>query len=505
MARDCVLSVDQGTSATKALVFDRGGQAIARASVELPTLFPQPGWVEQDPEVIWRTTLDAVRAVLERTGWPDPGLRLGAIGLANQGETVLVWEKDSGRPIHNAIVWQCRRTAGACEALKERGLEPLVRARTGLVLDPYFSASKVAWILDHVPGARRLAREGRLAAGTLDTWLIWKMTGGRELVTDPSTASRTMLFDISGLGWDDELLDLFDIPEGLLARLGPTWGYLGETDPEAFLGLRLPITGSAVDQQAALFGHAAFAAGDAKCTYGTGCFLLANTGSRPALSRHGLLTSVGWVAEGAGCAYVLDGGVFVAGAAVQWLRDGLGLIGAPAETDDLAGRAAGTGGVYFVPSFSGLSAPYWDPHARGTMVGLTRGTTREHVVRATLEAIAYQVRDVLEAARDDLPGCGGAALAVDGGPTANRFLMQFQADILGLPVVASEEKEVTARGAAYLAGLGAGLWTGEDEVAGLGRATRRYEPSMAPEERERLYGGWKRAVARAGAWEEGGA
>ncbi|MGH7268223.1 MAG: glycerol kinase GlpK, partial [Candidatus Rokuibacteriota bacterium] len=457
-----VLALDQGTTGSTALVVDAEGAVRARGYRELPQYFPRPGWVEHDPEEIWRTQLEAASAALAEAG-VAPG-ELAAIGITNQRETTILWERKTGRPVHRAIVWQCRRSAPLCERMRADGLEPLVRQRTGLVCDAYFSGTKIAWLLDEDPALRPRAARGELAFGTVDAWLLWKLTGGRVHATDPSNASRTLCFDLDRLDWDAELTGYLRIPREVFPRVLPSAGVFGETADLGALPAGIPVAGIAGDQQAALFGQGAVRPGDAKNTYGTGCFLLLHTGGRPIRSSRGLLTTVAWSLPGPGgpgVSYALEGAVFVAGAAVQWLRDGLGLIRTAAETDALARSVPDTAGVYLVPAFVGLGAPYWDMYARGTLVGLTRGTTRAHLARAALEAIAYQTRDVLDAMAEDA-GRRPAELRVDGGATENDFLCQFQADVLDVPVLRPRVRETTALGAAYLAGLGVGLWRGPD-------------------------------------------
>jgi glycerol kinase len=493
-----VLALDQGTTGSTALVVDAEGAVRARGYAELTQHYPQPGWVEHDPEEIWSTMGQAARAALAGAG--ITGREVAAVGITNQRETAIVWDRASGVPIHRAIVWQCRRTAALCDELKARGAEPLVRERTGLVLDAYFSGTKIRWLLDHVPGARARAARGALAFGTVDAWLIWKLTGGRVHATDVSNASRTLCLDLRRVDWDAEMLALLQIPRELLPSVVDSSGVCAETSDVGWLPAGVPIAGIAGDQQAALFGQACYAAGSAKNTYGTGCFVLLNTGETPVASGHGLLTTIAWRIAGR-TSYALEGSVFIAGAAVQWLRDGLGLVRQAAETQALAESVADTGGVYFVPAFVGLGAPYWDQYARGTIVGLTRGTTRAHLVRAALEAIAWQSRDVLEAMAADakvrLP-----ALKVDGGAVANDFLCQFQADVLDAAVVRPKVIETTALGAAYLAGLGAGMWRSLDALAERHPVDRTFTPAMDPARRARGYEGWRRAVERARHWEK---
>lgn len=498
MVAKYILGIDQGTTGTKAMIIDDQGNVLAQGYREHRQIFPQPGWVEHDPEEIWLMTMEAVQEALDKTGLA--ALDLAAIGLDNQGETVMAWDKVSGKPYYNAIVWQCRRTAEAAEALKQRpDWEEKVRSKTGLIIDCYFSATKIRWLLDNAEGIGEGLAQGKVLVGTLDSWLIWKMTGGRAHVTDYSTASRTMLFNIHSLEWDAEILAELGIPRELLARVLPTGGTFGYTDKEVFFGASIPITGSAVDQQAALFGQACFEAGMVKNTYGTGCFMLMNTGTKPAVSKNGLLSTVAWGIGQQKVYYALDGGVYVAGSAIQWLRDGIKIIASAADTEQMALSVRDSGGVYFVPAFSGLAAPYWDMWARGTVVGITGSTTREHLVRATLEAIAFQVKEVLMAMEADV-GQRLKVLRVDGGPVQNRFLMQFQADILGIPVEVPEISETTALGAAYLAGLGAKVWQNEDELRGRWKLKRRYEPAMEERVREGLFSNWQAAVRRSQEW-----
>jgi glycerol kinase len=491
-----ILALDQGTSSSRACLVDAEGQICALAARLVPVRYPQPGWVEQDPEEIWQTQLEAARAVLTDAG--ISAAEIAALGITNQRETTVVWERANGQPIHPAIVWQCRRTADRCALLREGGWEPRLREKTGLVPDPYFSGTKIAHILDIVPGARERAERGELCFGTVDTWLVWRLTGGRLYLTDASNASRTLLYNLQTGDWDDEILAELRIPRAMLSEVRASSEVYGETDAHVF-GTPLPLAGIAGDQQAALFGQACFAPGMAKNTYGTGCFLLAHTGAAPVPSRHGLLTTVAWRRDGE-TSYALEGSVFVAGAAVQWLRDGLGLIASAAESEALASSVADTGGVFVVPAFAGLGAPYWDASARGAIVGLTRGTTAAHLVRATLEAIAHQTADVVEAMAADR-GASLQTLRVDGGASANAFLMQRQADLLGLPVERAAIAESTALGAAALAGLGIGLWPSPDALAARWRADQVFEPQISPDERTALRSTWRRAVERARGWE----
>ncbi len=489
-----VLALDQGTTGSAALVFDANGAVRGSADREIAQSYPASGHVEHDPDEIFATTVSVGRNALAAAGI---GARdAAAIGITNQRETTVVWERATGRPIHPAVVWQSRASAAICEALRARGLEGLVRERTGLVIDAYFSATKVRWILDQVPGAQARAAAGELLCGTIDTWLVWKLTGGRAHVTDVSNASRTMVFDIHRRRWDEELMATLDLPRAMFAKAVPSKGVVGETDPAHF-GAPLPIGGIAGDQQAALFGQTCFESGEAKNTYGTGCFLLANTGAIAAPARGGLLTTIAWDI-GDGTRYALEGSAFVTGAAVQWLRDGLGIIASADETDTLASGLPDNAGVYFVPAFTGLGAPHWDMYARGLLIGIERGTTRAHIARATLESTAYQTRDLVEAMT--AAGQPARVLRADGGGTANRFLMQFQADVLGVPVEVAAIQETTALGAAFLAGLAVGVWKTPDELRAKRRVAARYEPKMSADERDGLYAEWRRAVERSRGW-----
>ncbi len=495
-----VLALDQGTTSSRAIVFDVRGGVAAVDQHEFTQHFPKPGWVEHDPHEIWETQLRAARGALGKAG--ARASDVAAIGITNQRETTLVWDRKTGEPIHRAIVWQSRQTADLCAELRSRGLEDEVRRRTGLVIDAYFSATKIRFILDAVPGAQARAERGELAFGTVDSWLLHRLTRGRIHATEPSNASRTMLYDIHARDWSEPLLTALRIPPAVLPAVRDSSGVFGETDAE-WLGGPVPVAGMAGDQQAALFGQGCFTPGSAKNTYGTGCFLLMNTGARAAESKSGLVTTIAW-GLGGGVEYALEGSIFVAGAAVQWLRDGLGLVKDAADTETLARSVADTGGVYLVPAFVGLGAPYWDERARGTIVGITRGTTRAHLVRATLESIAYQSRDVVDCFSQDA-GLRLDALRVDGGACRNDFLMQFQADLLGVPVRRPPVLEVTALGAAALAGLAVGFWKDRSELAAAtGAGATRFEPKMAAAEREALYAGWRRAVERARGWEAGG-
>lgn len=495
MAKSFVLALDQGTTSSRAIVFDRSGRAVGMGQQEFPQLFPSPGHVEHDPEAIWESQLATARAALA-----DAKLNVvdaAAIGVTNQRETTILWERDSGKPVANAIVWQSRVTAPICERLKADGLEPLFRQKTGLVVDAYFSGTKIRHLLDTIPGLRSRAERGEILFGTVDSFLIWRLTGGRRHVTDVSNASRTLLFNLHTLDWDDELLKLLGVPRAMLPQVVSSSEVMGECDSKWF-GERIPIAGDAGDQQAATFGQACFEPGSAKNTYGTGCFLLMNTGEKPAESKNGLLTTVGWRINGR-TTYCLEGAVFIAGAAVQWLRDGLGLIQHAAETAELAKSVADNGGVYFVPAFVGLGAPYWDANARGIIVGLTRGTTKAHLARAALEAMAYQTADVLDAMRQD-SGVALSSVRVDGGATANDWLMQFQADVLGVSVTRPVVRETTALGAAYLAGLATGVWSDLNDVARNWQLDRQFAPQLPPSSRQELLLSWRRAVERCGHW-----
>ena len=509
MGDKVILAIDQGTTGTTVLAIGRDGLVRGRAYREIAQHFPQPGWVEHDAAEIWQGTLEVIGLALSAGGLDGPDVV--AIGITNQRETVVIWDRATGVPISRAIVWQCRRTAGECDRLRAAGHEALFRKRTGLVLDAYFSGTKAAWLLDHVPGARERAERGELALGTIDTWLIWNVTGGQSHVTDPSNASRTLLFDIHRLQWDAELCRILDVPMAILPQVGSNAGEFGRTAARGPLPAGIPIAGAAGDQQAALFGQACFGRGEAKNTYGTGCFLLVNTGDRPVASRHGLLSTVAWRLANE-TTYALEGSVFIAGAAVQWLRDQLGIITRADESEALARSVPDNGGVYLVPAFVGLGAPYWDPYARGTLVGLTRGSSKAHVVRAALEAIAYQTSDLATGMADDLAAgfdggseAGGSLssrlsrLKADGGAAANDFLMQFQADVLGMPLVRGTLVESTARGAAWLAGLGSGFW---DDLGALpaDRSAVTFSPKMAEKERQRLLASWARAVERSRSW-----
>ncbi|MDP5291778.1 glycerol kinase GlpK [Oceanimonas sp. CHS3-5] len=484
-----VLALDQGTTSSRAILFDRQAQVVAMAQREFTQHYPQAGWVEHDATEIWATQRATLTEVLAKSGVRPE--QISGIGITNQRETTLVWNKHTGEPIHHAIVWQCRRTAPLCEQLKAQGLEQEIKTRTGLVPDAYFSATKIQWLLDNVPGARKQAEAGELLFGTMDTWLVWKLTEGRVHVTDYTNASRTLLFNINTLEWDPFLLETLNIPASMLPEVKPSCAVYGHTK----LGVDVPIAGMAGDQQAALFGQLCFHKGMVKNTYGTGCFMLMNTGKKKVESNHGLLTTLAVGADG-DVNYALEGSVFMGGAIIQWLRDELGLIAHAADSEACAGQVTSTHGVYLVPAFTGLGAPYWDPYARGTITGLTRGANRNHIVRAALEAIAFQSRDLLDAMQQDA-GLRLAALKVDGGAAANNFLMQFQADITHSRVIRPQLLETTALGAAFLAGLATGLWQNTDELALCVAVDREFGPHMNSVDREQQYKGWQQAVARA--------
>lgn len=486
-----LLAMDQGTTSCRAIVFSAEGEMVSTAQKEFAQIFPADGWVEHDPTEIWATQIGVAHEALAKMGLD--GADVAAIGITNQRETTVVWDKNTGKPIYNAIVWQCRRTADYCDALTEQGYADTVRAKTGLLIDSYFSATKIRWILQNVPGAMEKAKKGELLFGTIDTWLIWMLTGGKVHATDPSNAARTMLYNIHELCWDKELLELFDIPACMLPEVLPSSGIFGYTKPALF-GTEVPIAGVAGDQQAALFGQCCFDKGDVKNTYGTGGFMLMNTGETAVTSQNGLVTSIAW-RIGDTTHYVLEGSVFVCGAAVQWLRDGLGMIRSSAETEKLAASVPDNGGVYFVPAFVGLGAPYWDPYARGSITGLTRATTKAHIVRATLEAMAYQTADVLCVMESEAntPVC---SLKVDGGASANTFLLQFQADITGKQIVRPACIETTALGAACLAGLAVGVYDSLDHIRTIYHPDAQFAPQMDDEKKNALYNGWKHAVGR---------
>ena len=498
MTQEYIIALDQGTTSSRAVLLDKNANIIEVAQREFTQIYPQAGWVEHNPMEIWASQSSTLNEVVAKAGITSD--KIAAIGITNQRETTIVWEKETGKPIYNAIVWQCRRTADICTQLKADGHESYIRKTTGLVVDPYFSGTKIKWILDHVEGARERAEKGELLFGTVDTWLVWKLTQGRSHVTDYTNASRTMLFNIHTKQWDDKMLELLDIPKAMLPKVCNSSEIYGQTNIGGKGGVRIPVAGIAGDQQAALYGHLCVDTGMAKNTYGTGCFMLMNTGDRAVESKNGLLTTIACNAKGQPC-YALEGSIFMGGASIQWLRDELRLIHDSADSEYFATKVKDTNGVYVVPAFTGLGAPYWDPYARGAIVGLSRGANRNHIVRATLEAIAYQTREVLDAMQSD-SGEKLAALRVDGGAVANNFLMQFQADILDVKVERPKVREVTALGAAYLAGLAVGFWKDLEELRGKAIVERTFEPKQTPEKRTALYQGWEKAVQRALAWEE---
>jgi glycerol kinase len=494
---DCVLALDQGTTSSRAILFGRDGRPIASAQEEFEQIYPHPGHVEHDPEAIWKTQLDVTKEALSR-GKRSPS-DVAALGITNQRETTIVWDKGTGKPVANAIVWQSRVTAPICDRLKSEGLEETFRERTGLVVDAYFSGTKIAHLLETIPGLRARAEKGDVLFGTVDTFLIWRLTGGKRHVTDYSNASRTLVYNIHKLDWDDELLRILKIPRAMLPAVQPSSAVYGETD-RSLLGAALPIASCIGDQQAATFGQACFEPGAAKNTYGTGCFMLMNTGEKPVASKNGLITTIGW-GLGGKVVYCLEGSVFIAGAVVQWLRDGLKMIATAPEIERLAASVTDAEGVFLVPAFVGLGAPHWNQGARGTIVGLTRGTTTAHIARAALDSMAYQTREVLDAMQQD-SGTPLKLLKVDGGAAANNLLMQFQSDVLGVDVQRPVVQETTALGAAYLAGLAVGFWKDQEDVRRNWALDRQFKPTLAPQEREKLYARWKKAVARSLDWEE---
>ena len=495
MKETYVIALDQGTTSSRCILFDKSGRAVSSAQKEFQQIYPKPGYVEHDPMEIWASQYSVMTEAMAKVG--ASAEEIAAIGITNQRETTIVWDRETGNPVYNAIVWQCRRTAGMIDRLKEEGAEPLFRERTGLIPDAYFSATKIRWILDHVEGARERAEQGKLLFGTVDSWLIWKLTGGKVHVTDYTNASRTMLFDIHRLCWDQELLKYFQIPASMLPEVKGSSQLYGYTAPE-LLGREIPIAGAAGDQQAALFGQCCFEPGEVKNTYGTGCFLLMNTGNKSIRSEHGLLTTVA-AFTGDQPEYALEGSVFVAGAAVQWLRDELHLVHTAAETEECCRRVPDTQGVYLVPAFTGLGAPLWNPYARGMITGLTRGAGRDHLVRAVIESMAYQVTDLIRAMEQDA-GIRLKSLKVDGGASANRFLLQFQSDMLGANVLRPACIETTALGAAYLAGLAVGYWKDREDVRSNWRLSEEFSPKMSALDRETCLKGWSRALRAAVAW-----
>lgn len=498
MEKKYIMALDRGTTSSRCIIFDKDGNIIKVAQKEFEQIYPKPGWVEHDAMEIWGSQSGVMREAVDTAGINPE--EIAAIGITNQRETTVVWDKKTGKPIYNAIVWQCRRTSEICDELKEKGLTECIREKTGLIIDAYFSATKVKWILDNVEGARERAEKGELLFGTIDTWLIWKLTGGRVHVTDYSNASRTMMYNINTLEWDKDILKELDIPEIILPEVKESSCVYGYTDSGLFADIKIPIAGCAGDQQSALFGQNCFEEGTAKNTYGTGCFLLMNTGEKPVKSENGLLTTISWGVDGK-VEYALEGSIFMGGASIQWLRDELRMIKSAADSEKYAMRVENTNGVYVVPAFTGLGAPYWDMYARGTIVGLTRGAKKEHLIRATLESIAYQTKDVLEAMQND-SGIELKSLKVDGGASNNNFLMQFQSDILNVKIDRPKIVETTALGAAYLAGLAVGFFKSKEDIKKRWVCDREFEPKMSEEVREKSYKDWKRAVERSLAWEE---
>ena len=490
-----IMALDSGTTSNRCILFNHAGEVCSIAQKEFTQIFPQPGWVEHDADEIFSTQLEVARQAMANIG--ATAADIAAIGITNQRETTVVWNKTTGRPICNAIVWQCRRTAEYCDSLSKQGLVDTIRQKTGLVIDPYFSGTKIRWILENIPGARALAENGELLFGTVETWLIWKLSGGKAHVTDYSNASRTMLFNINTLQWDEEILRLLDIPASMLPKAVPSSGIYGHTSAQ-FFGAPIPIAGAAGDQQAALFGQACFDPGDSKCTYGTGAFLLMNTGETPIFSRNGLVTTIAWGLNGK-VNYALEGSIFVAGAAIQWLRDQLRFIESAVDSEYMAQKVSDTNGCYVVPAFTGLGAPHWDAYARGSILGLTRGVNKYHIIRATLDSIVYQTNDVLSAMASD-SGISLSALKVDGGASANNYLMQTQADISDAPVLRPACVETTAMGAAYLAGLAVGYWAGTEEIRKNWCVDRRFTPNISVSLREKRIRGWKKAVECSLGW-----
>ena len=495
MGQKYVMALDAGTTSNRAIIFDVDSKIVGVAQKEFTQHFPQPGWVEHDAEEIWSSMHEVMREALEQSGLVASDI--AAIGITNQRETAVIWDRATGRPIYNAIVWQSRQTADICEDLKRQGLVDEFKEKTGLVIDAYFSGTKVKWILDHVEGARARAEKGELAFGTIDTWLLWKLTGGKEHKTDYSNASRTLMFNIKTLEWDEALLKHLTVPKSLLPEVRPSSEVYGHTIP-SIIGASVPVAGMAGDQQSALFGQNCFSPGEAKNTYGTGCFLLMNTGTDICMSKNGLVTTIAWGLDGK-VEYALEGSIFVGGSAIQWLRDGLRLVDSAPDSEWVAKKVPDAGGVYMVPAFVGLGAPYWDMNARGMIIGLTRGTTKAHIVRATLDSLAYQTRDVLGAMEAD-SGNRLAALKVDGGAVANNLLMQFQADLLGVPVDRPQITETTALGAAYLAGLATGVWASKEELKKSWQLDTRFTPALDKKDADKLYKGWRKAVKHAANW-----
>ncbi|EAF3492622.1 glycerol kinase [Listeria monocytogenes] len=496
MEKKYILALDQGTTSSRAMIIDEEGEVIGVAQEEFDQIFPKPGWVEHNANEIWASILAVIAGVLLKTNISSK--EIAGIGITNQRETTVIWDKESGNPIYNAIVWQSRQTEDICKQLRKDGYEDTIRSKTGLLIDPYFAGTKARWILDHVDGAQERAEKGELLFGTIDTWLVWKLTGGRAHITDYSNASRTLLYNIYDLEWDDELLKMLNIPKAMLPEVRPSSEVYADTVPYHFFGEEVPVAGIAGDQQAALFGQGCFEKGMAKNTYGTGCFLLMNTGEKAVRSENGLLTTLAWGIDGK-VEYALEGSIFVAGSAIQWLRDGLRMVRQSSDSENYASRIESSDGVYVVPAFVGLGAPYWDSDVRGAVFGLTRGTEKEQFIRATLESLAYQTRDVLYAMEQD-SGISLKTLRVDGGASANNFLMQFQSDILGVPVERPENKETTVLGAAFLAGLAVGVWKDKNEIKKHWKLDKRFEVEMKDEQREDLYESWHKAVKAAQAF-----
>lgn len=494
MEKKYVLALDQGTTSSRAILFDRNGRIVNMSQKEFTQIYPAPGWVEHNPLEIWETQVNAAKEAIRGVDVSE----IACIGITNQRETTILWDKNTGKPVYNAIVWQSRQSSDICDELKKLGLESYIKENTGLVIDAYFSGTKIKWILDNVEGVREKAEKGEILFGTVDTWLVWNLTGGKIHITDYSNASRTMIYNIKTLKWDEKLLDILNIPPEILPEVRQSSEIYGNTKAEIFGG-QIPVSGIAGDQQAALFGQLCFQEGMAKNTYGTGCFLLMNTGEKPVQSKKGLLTTIAWGLNGK-VEYALEGSIFVAGAAIQWLRDELKIIHDAADSEYFAKKVESTNGVYVVPAFTGLGAPYWDMYARGVIVGLTRGANRNHIIRATLEAIAYQTRDVIEAMIED-SGINLTVLKVDGGASANDFLMQFQSDILNVNIERPDITETTALGAAYLAGMATGFWKSKGEVIQNWNMNKKFIPAMGEDERNKLYTGWKKAVERAKNWE----
>lgn len=496
MDKKYIMAIDQGTTGTRVILFNHDGEIRSMAYREIQQIFPKPGWVEHDPDEIWQTVLTCTEEALKR-GKVEPG-EIAAIGITNQRESTILWERDTGRPIYNSICWQCRRSAGLCDQLKNKGYEDSIRNKTGLLIDAYFSATKIMWIIDNVEGVREKIDKNNICMGNIDSWIIWNLSRGRYHVTDYSNASRTLLLNIHTLNWDEDILRWTGVPRHILPELKPSSGVMAETHPDVFFGVSIPIAGVAGDQQAATFGQTCFKPGMAKNTYGTALALMMNIGEKPIPSKHGLTTDLAWKI-GNRVEYTLEGVIFIGGAVVQWLRDGLKIINSSAECSELASKVPDTGGVYLVPAFTGICAPYWDMYARGTIVGITRGTTREHIARAAMESIAYQTRDVLEAMEAD-SGVKASSLRVDGGATKSEFLMQFQADILGIDVERPVITEMAALGACYLAGLGVGFWESKEEIAGQWKLEKVFSPGMEEARRQELYADWKRAIERSFRW-----